>query len=452
MKLSDDQIKAVEYIESPLLIVAGPGAGKTRVLVEKIIFLIKQKNINPNKIFVSTFTIKAAEELRIRLRDYVGDEVENMQISTFHSFCQTMLEEYSDYHDFGTSFSVLDEEEQYALISAQKNYAYKYRLKDFIEPFEVLNLIDTFNKITENNIDPYNLINTIEAEEKSDDKERRIAIANAYDLYISHLKDLQVMDFACLQKEFLHMIDSNEDILNEIRDRFDYFLIDEYQDTNPIQNKIVKLLAYPKYNITCVGDEDQSIYGFRGASIDNFRNFSNDFPKGKEVYLKKNYRSVSEIIEISDKFIKPNRTYQKELLPERSNFSKPLLIKGTSLEDEAEKAVKFIKSLKENNKIKHYGDVAILFRSVRNHSQEYVNLLKEFKIPYEIKGDGSLLAQQEIISLIYLMSYIKGFQPSEKLQEVWNGMNFWSLFDEVLNLDSDSVENKKKEIWQKQLL
>ena len=270
-KLNEQQEAAVNYFDSPLLIIAGPGTGKTKVLTEKILKIIEREN-NPeitNKILVSTFTTKSANELKERLKEHneIGDKVENMHISTIHSFCQKMLETFPEYHNWGTTFSVIDEIEQYIIV--RNNYKYKYELLDYQSQLQkrtgfgdvVDSIIKLFNTLSENYVDPDKLINEIEKDKSREEQELDLKIAKAYKLYLEDLLNLNNvrLDFALLQREFLKLLESNKEILDKMRNKFDYILIDEYQDTNPIQDKIFRLIAEPKYNITTVGDEDQSI-------------------------------------------------------------------------------------------------------------------------------------------------------------------------------------------------
>jgi len=278
-KMTEQQEKAIKYVESPLLIVAGPGTGKTRVIIEKIKYLI-ENGFDPNRILVSTFTIKAADELKDRLRLQLGDKVESMQISTIHSFCHKMLQSFPEYHNFGNIFDVLGELDQFLYVN--RNY-WNYGLRDYINEINVEELINFYNKCTENNVNPKELIKYYE---KNNSSKKELAIAKSYKIYLDMLLDPNdtKLDYALLQREFYFLLQNNPDVLNQVREMYDYILIDEYQDTNPIQDAIFKLIAEPKYNITVVGDEDQSIYGFRGASINNFRTFLDRYPGAKIIY------------------------------------------------------------------------------------------------------------------------------------------------------------------------
>lgn len=434
--LTKQQKEAVEYLSSPLLIVAGPGTGKTKVITQKVIYLVKEKNVNPSKILVSTFTIKAAEQLKDRIRKELGNKVENMQISTIHSFCQTMLEEFSDFHRLGSTFNVIDEEGQYIFVKSK--YAFQFKLKDHIQPFEVSSLINTYNKLSENNV---NSLEFIDYYTKKKVQEKTSAIVESYDKYLIALQNENLIDFANLQKEFLFLLESNENIKKIIQEKYDYILIDEYQDTNPIQDKIFSLISTQKNNICVVGDEDQSIYGFRGASIENFRSFPDKYNNTKIITLEENFRSCEEIVKFTNNFIKDYRKYPKNIYSHRKKQNQPILIRGKSITDEAKQTIEFIKNLKKENKIKHYGDIAILFRSVRNHSYDYTQYLKEANIPYYVIGDGAFLSREEVRTILYLMAFCEGFQPTEKNLKEWIWWNNNLLFNKVLDL---SIDTKKK--------
>ncbi len=436
--LTKQQLKAIEYVDSPLLIIAGPGTGKTRVLTEKVIYLVKE-GYDPNRILVSTFTIKAAEELKDRLRKNLGDTVENMQISTIHSFCQKMLQSFPEYHNFGNIFEVMDDLDQFIFVNM--NY-WNYGLKDYSKDIDVTELINFYNKCTENDVDPIRLSNYCK-KQYSNDLQR--AIARSYHIYISNLLNPNntKLDFALLQREFYHLLQNNLDVLQLVRNSYDYILIDEYQDTNPIQDAIFKLISEPKFNITVVGDEDQSVYSFRGASIKNFRTFLERYPSARKLELEENFRSNKEIVILFDEFMKPHRTFEKKIFTNNPEFSKPIYISGDSGESEAKKIVQFIKTIVEKNNV-NYEDIAILFKSVKFHSSYIIDELEREKIPYITKGDSSLLEQEEIRDLLVLMMYINSHTPND-YQIKW-------LFDhnilesEFLDLKVETIEKLNNDV------
>ncbi|AEH59994.1 UvrD/REP helicase [Methanosalsum zhilinae DSM 4017] len=434
--LTEQQKEAIEYIDSPLLIVAGPGTGKTRVLTEKVIYLVKQ-GYNPNKIIVSTFTIKAADELRNRLRKDLGDSVENMQISTIHSFCQKMLQSFPEYHNFGNIFEVMDDLDQFLYVN--RNYMWNFGLKEYVTEISVNELINFYNRCTENDVDPKKLVDHFKKNKGSDFE---IAIAKSYEIYLANLLDPNNtrLDFSLLEREFYHLLQRNNEVLELVRQMYDYILIDEYQDTNPIQDAIFELITAPKYKITVVGDEDQSIYGFRGASVENFRTFLDRYPNAKKIELEENFRSCKEIVQTYDEFMKPHRTFEKEIFTSNPEYSKPVILYSDSRKSEGKEIVRFVEYLVQKCNAR-YQDIAILFKSVKFHSSEIIDELEYKKIPYTTKGEGSLFEQEEIKNLLVLMIYINSHYPNEK-QKQW-------LFDhnilesEFLDLHEDTIEKLK---------
>lgn len=434
-ELNKHQEDAVKYCDGPLLIVAGPGSGKTTVLIEKVLYLVKN-GYDPNKILVSTFTNKSAEELKDRLRKVLGDSVENMQISTIHSFCQKMLETFPEYHNFGNVFKVLDDLDQFLYVN--KNI-WNYGLKDYINEISVSELINFYNKCTENNVSPSKLVSYYKDNKKSD---LDLLIAKSYELYIANLLNPNdtKLDFALLQREFYNLILNNSSVLEYVRNMFDYILIDEYQDTNPIQDAIFKLISEPKYKITVVGDEDQSIYGFRGASVENFRTFLERYPNSKKIELEENFRSNKEIVDCFDSFMKPFRTFDKNIFTNKDYFSKPLLLVNETNIDEANNIAFLIKKLVDSNKVK-YEDIVILFKSVKYNAKEIILELDKanLNIPFVSIGDSSLLSQEEIKEILILMLYVNSFNPDDYQKgKLFNEDNI--LKSEILNLKKETIE------------
>jgi DNA helicase-2/ATP-dependent DNA helicase PcrA len=402
------------------------------VLIEKVVYLIKTKEFDPNKILVSTFTIKAAEELKDRLRMKLGDKVESMQISTIHSFCNKMLQTFPEYHNFGNVFTVLDDLDQFIYVN--KNY-WNYGLKEFVKDIDVDELINFYNRCTENDVKSSELI---KFHKKRGSLEKDLAIAKSYEIYLGNLlnpNDTR-LDFALLQREFYHLLLKNQDVLKIVRDMYDYILIDEYQDTNPIQDAIFKLISEPKYNITVVGDEDQSIYGFRGASVKNFRTFLERYPGARKLELVENFRSTKEIVSCFDKFMRSHRTFEKKIFTNNPEFSKPILLIGESSHEEARGIVQWLSNLVENNNIK-YEDITILFKSVKFHSENIILELENNNIPFLTTGDSSLLTQDEIRDLIVLMLYVNSYEPNDYQKERLFDHDI--LFSEFLNLDEDTI-------------
>ena len=440
---TEEQKNAIEHFKGPLLIIAGPGSGKTRVLVERVTHLVKNRNVNPNKIFVTTFTVKASQELKARLNANIGPEAESMHISTIHSFCHDILKEFSDFHDLGATFDVLDEEMQ--LMFIRNNY-YRLGLKNLITKTKLPELISFFNKCGENCIDPDELINEISVVYKNyEEYDEYLGFAKAYKKYQELLEEEHKIDFAGLQKKLLQLLEQNDELLQDIRDKFDFILVDEYQDTNPVQDKLFNLISRPKCNLCIVGDDDQSIYAFRGADPENFMEFpnryKNDMGEVASVTLDTNFRSTSNIVTLFDKFMHDYRHYEKVIKPNRNKGNDVLLLKSEDVQGEAEAVVKLIKELKEKCIIPHYGYVALLFKSVKYHASKIIAELKANNIPYTVKGDGKFLEQPEVQTMLYLMSYVDPPNYEGKFKYNWGRWWDISMFEnEFLNLSPETVE------------
>lgn len=428
--LTNAQKEAIDHFEGPLLIVAGPGAGKTRILVERVLSLINKYSVDPSNILLTTFTNKAAEELRARISKEIGDKAEVIQISTIHSFCKSLLETYSEHHNFGATFDVLSKDKQ--IMFLRDNHEIlglnDYRLLDFME---------FYNKCGENRIDPDELLTEIKKQYPQNERYPKLCIS--YKNYLKLLEKNNKIDFAGIQKYALELLEGNPDVLEDVREKYQFILVDEYQDTNPIQDKIFELIANPKCNICVVGDDDQSIYSFRGANIDNFLRFPQKYKNTKIVTLKNNFRSTSNIIEVAEDFITNYRKIKKDIKPDRKKGNDIVLLKSTDDRDEAKKVVQLIKEMKENGVIPHYGYVTLLFRSVKNHAKKIVAELNYQNVPFEIRGDGSFLKREEIRTILYLLSYVDPPDYDRKFRSKWKEWWNISMFEnEFLNLSKDT--------------
>lgn len=403
-----NQIKAIYHLRGPALVIAGPGAGKTLIITERVKKLIGCDGIDPKTILVTTFTEKAANELKVRLAKTIGKKAELIYVSTIHSFCKSMLEKYFLYHDYGAEINVLDDESQKLLIELNKvklGIAYwdGRQIRDVKKSFNFTkDICSLYDKLTQNNIDPTDLIDFLVKNRGM--SEGDLEIINGYNRYLEMLKENKKVDFALLQTLLYKLATSNEDVLRHIQESFDFLLIDEYQDTSPIQDKIIRLIAGSKQNLFVVGDENQSIYGFRGASIKNFRNFLKNYPSAQTYFLNTNFRSTETIVNFSNKVFE--KGVRKELESRRRKGEKIKIICGSDCDDSAKKAVELIKKMKDNGIIKSYGDVCLLFRSLKSHAKEYIKYLHKEQIPYITYGDGQFFERKEIRIIIYLISYV----------------------------------------------
>ena len=432
------QRDAAKHFEGPLLIVAGPGSGKTRVLVERVAYLVKKKNVVPENVLVITFTVKAAEELKARLSKCIGPEVKSMQVSTIHSFCHEILRDYSDYTELGATFDVLDDEMQLMFIRA--NF-YRLGLNKLIQMGKLPQVIQFFNKCGENRISPKTLEDSLKR--RYPENQQYQEFCNSYKKYLILLEEEHKIDFSGLQENVLQLLNENKNILTDIQNHYQFILVDEYQDTNPIQDEFFNLISNPRNNICVVGDEDQSIYAFRGADPWNFIRFKEKH-NSNYVTLDKNFRSTSNIVKLFDNFMEKYRSYPKKIKPSRECGNGIILLKSQDVQDEAKNVVNTIKELKDHDIIPDYGYVTLLFRSVRYHANKIIAELKKNDIPYTVRGHGSFLDRNEIRTMLYMLSYV---DPPE-YDNRFNSWNKWwniSMFDtEFLNLKQQSIDSLHK--------
>ncbi|RAK02899.1 DNA helicase-2/ATP-dependent DNA helicase PcrA [Larkinella arboricola] len=381
---NSSQLKAIATLEGPLLIIAGPGSGKTKTLVDRIVRLIEQ-GIPAEDLFVATFTEKAAKELVTRisnqlLRLDIRVNLNEMYLGTLHSLFLRLLEEYREYTRFKRSYRILDDFDQQFLI-----YRNISRF-DEIQNVDVLtgpptrsrwerasSLVRLLGKVSEEYIDAITLSNSADLAVQ--------VLGQTYILYREILLEENVLDFAVIQTELLHLLETQPQILSRLQEKFKYLMIDEYQDTNTIQERIVLLLADAKHNLCVVGDDDQGLYRFRGASIRNILEFPNHFAPSEctTIRLETNYRSHPDIIAFYNDWMarldwsggtSTCFRYDKTIIPRPGSFhSSPSVIRvgaSGSFERYCEEVLAFIRQLENSGKISDYNQIAMLFRSVRN--------------------------------------------------------------------------------------
>src|SRR5271157_37393 len=406
--LTSAQLSAVSHTSGPLLLIAGPGAGKTRVIIEKCVHLINESHINPENLLVTTFTNKATEELYDRLCISLGDIAQKITVCTIHSFCQKLLSSYPGQNPLGAHFEVLDGEEQFLLVYDNlkvlglSQYP-KMRVADFIH-----SVISTFNLCTEECVDPDRFM--VEAKQNgkellglkaaSDEAiEEYCAVAEAYKKYKKLLTDERLVDFPLLQETAYEMVKKHPEVKKELGQKYQYVLIDEYQDTNRLQVMLFKEITAPHYNICAVGDDDQSIYRFRGANVKSFLDFKKDFPNAKEIKLTANFRSTPVIVEATSSLIEHNvpEHTPKDLTSAREGCSvTPVNCHEHTAPEEAMAVVETLRSWKKKDIIKSWNEVAILLRSVKSHSGPYIEELNKKKIPVVAFGLCSFFEREDM--------------------------------------------------------
>ena len=389
--LNKEQREAVFCTEGPLLMLAGAGTGKTRSLTHRIVYMIEEKGVNPWNILAITFTNKAAEEMRERAVSLVGPGSENLWISTFHATCSRILRRHADLLGYNRSFTIYDASDQKSLMKEVLK-SMKIDTKQFPEK-AVLSAISAAKDECKSPLDYRN---------DCGDNYRDIRISEIYEEYQKRLKENDAMDFDDLLVKTVELFQAHPDILDYYQERFRYIMVDEYQDTNTVQFMLVKLLASKYRNLCVVGDDDQSIYRFRGANIFNILNFEKYFPDAHVIRLEQNYRSTQNILNAANGVIVNNKGRKEKKLWTENVPGELVHFKQYDTEyDEAEGVVSYINFLAMRGV--PYEDMAILYRT-NAQSRIFEEKLKQRAIPYAIVRGVSFYDRKEIKDL---MAYLK---------------------------------------------
>ena len=380
--LNENQRKAVERLDGPLLVVAGAGSGKTKVLTSRIAHIIKQNKAFPNQILAVTFTNKASKEMQLRVSNLLNKNAVNLSwLGTFHSICAKLLRRHANAVNLNHNFSIIDQDDQIKLIkniSKNENIDIKK-----ISPNYILSVIDKWkNKGWYPNDVIVNKKNILEKD-----------FLNIYKIYQIKLTNLNVCDFGDLILHCVKIFEKNEDILKMYANNFKYILVDEYQDTNYIQSKWLNYLAQYHKNICCVGDDDQSIYSWRGAEIKNFLEFDKIYKDVKIIRLENNYRSSQNILTVASKLIENNSNRVGKNL--YTNSEEGELVKLSCYKNGKDEAVGIgdqIEKLKKNYSL---NEISILVRAIFQ-TREFEERFLKIGIPYRIIGGIKFYERSEI--------------------------------------------------------
>ncbi len=406
--LNDKQYEAVVNTEGPCLVIAGAGSGKTKVLTHKIAYLIGEKNVKPWDILAITFTNKAANEMKTRVENLVGDIAKDMWIGTFHSICVRILRKQIDRLGFDSSFIIFDTSDQKTLI---KQIIKSQNLDDKL--YSDKSIQYEISNAKNDMLEP----DSYRAKVKGDFRKEKIA--EIYHIYQKKLKENNAIDFDDIINFTIKILMDNPDLLEYYSGKFKYVLVDEYQDTNKAQFTLVSLLASKYGNITVVGDNDQGIYSFRGADITNILNFEKDFPGTRIIKLEQNYRCTQNILNIANEVIKNNETkYEKKLWTDNDLGNKPKIFRGDNEYDEANYIVRQINSLKIEEYYK-YSDFAILYR-MNSQSRSIEDILRREDIPYKIVGGLKFYERKEIKDIIAYLRLIQNTSDNLSLTRIIN--------------------------------
>ena len=404
--MNDQQAEAVQTTEGPLLIMAGAGSGKTRVLTHRIAYLIDEKMINPWNILAITFTNKAAREMRERAVALNPATSETL-IATFHSMCVRILRREADHIGYNRNFTIVDPGEQRTLM--------KRILKNLNLDPKKWNERAILGTISNAKND---LLDEIAYEHQAGDMYTQI-VAKCYKAYQEELHRSKAMDFDDLIMMTLRLFDKNPDVLAYYQQRYQYIHVDEYQDTNHAQYQLVKLLASRFKNICVVGDADQSIYGWRGADMQNILDFEKDYPEAKVVLLEENYRSTKKILQAANEVIKNNRNRRPKKLWTQNDEGEQIVYYRAN--DERDEAV-FVASTIDNivrEKVKNFKDFAVLYRT-NAQSRTIEEALLKSNIPYTMVGGTKFYSRKEIRDVISYLNLIANTSDNISFERVVN--------------------------------
>jgi len=407
-ELNDRQLEVVTDTENPILVLAGAGSGKTRSIIYRAAYLIREKQVPPWKLLIVTFTNKAARELQERLEKLLGIPMRTLWVGTFHSLCSRLLRFESMHLPFNSNYSIYDEDAQKSLM--KKLYKEHGFDAGKIPINKVLGRIGRYkNRL----LLPEDLTGNLVEEDKE-----QSSIINIYRLYQQQLLLNQALDFDDILLYAARLLQDNEQVRDKYRNQFQYIMIDEYQDTNKAQFEIIHQLASGHQRVCVVGDDDQAIYSFRGASLRNILEFERDYTNVKSIRLEQNYRSTGHILALANAVILHNRRrHSKELWSELPEGEKPRLQTFQSEIDEANKVIGAVRDLHQAGM--PYRQMAILYRT-NAQSRVFESSLMQAKIPYSIVGGQHFYQRKEIKDLLGYLATFCNSSDNESLLRIIN--------------------------------
>ena len=428
--LNDKQKEALLATKGPLLILAGAGSGKTKVVTSKIAYLIEELQVPSWKILAITFTNKAANEMRDRVSKLIDEDISSMWIGTFHSICVRILRKNIDKIGYSSSFTIYDRDDQ---ITVVKEAIGELGLdRDIYKP---RSLVNDISNIKSEGLSPKEYI---DLNKTNFFKEN---LGKIYEIYEKKLVSNNALDFDDLLIKTVDILRDYEDVRDFYRSKFEYIFVDEYQDTNKIQYEFIKLVAGNEPNLTVVGDNDQSIYKWRGADINNILNFHKDFPGAKIVKLEQNYRSTQKILEVANKVIENNRTRIEKNLWTSRNEGKPVVYREFPHSNEEEYGV-INKIIGLHYKGEEFKDMAILYRT-NAQSRGFEEALVRESIPYKIVGGLKFYDRMEVKDILAYLRAINNTDDNVSLSRIINrpkrGIGDTSLADLLDYADKNGI-------------
>lgn len=447
--MNDKQAEAVLTTEGPLLIMAGAGSGKTRVLTHRVAYLIEEKHVLPWRILAITFTNKAAREMRERVGALLGDNGQDVWVSTFHALCVRILRREIEQIGYNRAFTIADPSEQLTLM--------RHVCRDLnidtkkFDPKAILGTISNAKNELQTPADYQGLANG--PFEK--------IVAQCYTEYQKRLHQNQALDFDDLIMQTIRLFKENKTTLTYYQDKFQYIHVDEYQDTNEAQYTLVNMLAEKYQNLCVVGDADQSIYGWRGANMDNIMNFEHDYPKAKSVMLEQNYRSTKTILEAANQVINHNQYRKpKELWTENNEGEAITYYRGQSERDEALFVITKIQAEMAKHQ-RRFGDFAVLYRT-NAQSRVIEEAFVKANMPYKMVGGHKFYDRKEIKDILAYLRLVVNAADSMSFERIVNSPkrgigpgtleklgqfaddHQWSLLEAAQNADLSTIPTKSR--------
>ncbi|PYQ32609.1 MAG: ATP-dependent DNA helicase PcrA, partial [Acidobacteria bacterium] len=429
--LNPQQREAVTHGDGPLLVLAGAGSGKTRAITYRIAWLIAERGVQPSNILAVTFTNKAANEMLSRVQRLVPNIGARPWIGTFHSTSLRSLRRYADRLGFSKSFAVYDTADQLTLVrrcmrELQMN-------DDAFPPRAILTRISNAKNV---------LMGPAEYEKESADF-FGARVAEVYRLYQRRLKEYDAMDFDDLIGQYVQLLEKNDDVRHELQERFQHLLIDEYQDTNRAQYVLIKLLAGTRRNVVAVGDEDQSIYRFRGADINNILNFERDFPGARIVKLEQNYRSTGNILDAATGVVSRNVARKGKRLFTDAGSGQPVRIVTSSNErEEAQFVLERISAMQSDHAL---SDFAVLFRT-NAQSRPFEEELLRANMPYSVVGGVKFYERAEIKDVLAYLRLAVRPHDTPSIERVIN-VPARGIGDTTLKALDDEAQRRSASLW-----
>lgn len=407
-RLNEQQKEATFTVDGPLLILAGAGSGKTSVITHRIAYLIDEAGVNPYNILAITFTNKAAGEMRERVDKLVGFGSEQIHVSTFHSMCVRILRRFADHIGFDSNFTIYDTDDQKHLI---KDVAKKLEIdtKQYKER-EIMNAISHCKD---------ELITPDEYYMSAMGDFRKRKIADCYREYQQALKKNNAFDFDDLLMKTVELFKSKPDVLSNYQNRWQYILVDEYQDTNTAQFELIRLLAGSRHNLCVVGDDDQSIYRFRGANIRNILDFEHFYPEAKVVKLEQNYRSCRNILDAANAVIRNNASRKDKALWSKKDRGSSIHFRqfDNGFEEAEYVSLEIKRNVREGNS--EYHENAVLYRT-NAQSRSFEERLINDNVPYRIVGGVNFYSRREIKDLIAYLKTIDNGRDDIAVRRIIN--------------------------------